>query len=118
MRIPVKKKLYHKYGAIRCERDEIKFPSKLERSCYDYLKLMKEQGKILFFLMQIPFLLPAGYKHLVDFMVFYPNTVEFIECKGRDLAVGQLKRQQVEELYGITVHLVKRAEEIQFITKC
>jgi hypothetical protein len=35
----------HKYGAIACERDGIKFPSKLERNCFDKLKSLKSQGQ-------------------------------------------------------------------------
>ena len=33
-------------------------------------------------------------------------SVEFIEVKGRDLAMGKLKRRQVEELYHIKVKVI------------
>jgi len=101
----------HKFGAIACERDNIKFPSKLERACYDRLKLLQKAGEIRMFLMQIPFRLPSG-KHVVDFAVFTEFEVFFIEAKGRDLALGRLKRQSVEAIYDVDIRVVKSAKEI------
>jgi hypothetical protein len=106
------KKLKHKFNAIRCEVDSIKFPSLLEKRCYIVLKKLREAGKILFFLQQIPFLLPGGKKHFVDFLVFTPSNTLFIESKGRDLAVGALKRGICENLANITIHVVKDPKEL------
>lgn len=102
----------HKFRALRCETDGIKFPSKLERSCYLALKSLQNQLIILFFLRQIQFDLPGGYKHFVDFAVFTPNYVHFIEAKGRDLAVGKMKREQVMQLYSVDIFVVKNAREL------
>ena len=101
----------HKYGAIACERDGRKFPSKLERSVYDRLKLLQKAGEIRFFLMQVPFHLPQG-KHVVDFCVFTDEHVIFLESKGRDTPLGKLKRETTENLYDIDIHVVKNALEI------
>lgn len=107
----------HKYGAIACERDGIKFPSKLERNCFDKLKSLQNQGKIRMLIRQIPFDLPGGFKHVVDFCVFTAEHVLFIESKGRDLPIGKLKRLQVEELNDIPIYVVKDSSEIEKIIR-
>jgi len=102
----------HKFGAVKCERNGIKFPSKLERACYDRLMILEMAGEFKFFLRQIPFDLPGQSIHKIDYCVFYEDYVCFIEAKGRDLPLGKLKRKQVEDIYGITVNVVKSANEI------
>jgi hypothetical protein len=104
--------LRHKYGAKRCERDGIKFPSKLERGCYDVLMSQKDKGLVLFVIRQIPFDLPGGAVHKIDYCVFTKENVIFIEAKGRDLAMGKMKRLQVEELYNVTIHVVTEPSQI------
>ena len=111
----IKRKFKHKYGAVRCERDDIKFPSKLERDCYDWLQILKDQGKIRLFLRQIPFDLPGKSKHSVDFCVFTEENVLFVEAKGRDLAMGKLKRKQVEDLYPVDIHIAKSVSDLNKI---
>jgi hypothetical protein len=49
--------IYHKFRAIRCEADGIKFPSKKERKRYLELKQLQELGEVTFFLRQVPFYL-------------------------------------------------------------
>lgn len=106
------KRLTHKFGAIRCEREGIKFPSKLERACYDTLKLLEKKGEIRFFLRQPAFDLPGGKKHYVDYCLFTKENVIFVESKGRDTTIGKLKREQVEAIFDIDIFVVKKAEEI------
>lgn len=101
------KKIYHKFGAKACKRREIKFPSLLERSVFDYLETLQKSKRIWFFLRQIPFDLPGGAKHVVDFMVVTRDEVLFVEAKGRDLPLGKMKRLQTEELYNIEILVVK-----------
>jgi len=102
----------HKYGARPCAITGIKFPSQLEKNCYITFLSLKEQKKILFFLRQIPFDLVGGAKHQIDFMVFTPSDVLFFEAKGRDLPLGKLKRQQVEELYNIDINVITQPSQI------
>jgi hypothetical protein len=103
------KRQRHKFGAISCERDGKKFPSKLERAYYDKLKVMRESGEVLFFLMQTPFQLPGNVKYVVDFTVFWANgEVSFVDTKGRDTPVSSMKRKQVESLYPVTIEIVKK----------
>jgi hypothetical protein len=105
-------KFKHKFGAIRCERDHIKFPSKLERSVYDVLIRRKDEGAVVLLLRQIGLDLPGGYKHVVDFLVFTEDDCLFVEAKGKDLAEGKRKRIQCEAIYGIVIHVVTKPEEI------
>ncbi len=103
------RKVKHKFGAIRCEADDISFPSKLERSYFNQLKIRQKTGEILFFLRQVGFDLPGGARHFIDFVLFKNDgSVEFVECKGRDLPIGKLKREQVEALYPIEIKIVTK----------
>lgn len=111
-----KKFLKHKYGAVRCETDGIKFPSLLERDCYLTLKNLEKIGKISFFLRQIPVDLGDKVKHFIDFMVVTDENIYFIEAKGQDLALGKTKRQLAEnKMKGIPIHVVHNPGEIMTI---
>ena len=78
-----RKRVKHKFKAIRCESDGKSFPSKLERNYYNQLKLRQQSGEVLFFLCQIPFLLPGKVKYVCDFAVFLADgNVEFVDTKG------------------------------------
>ena len=97
----------HKFNAKPCEADGKKFPSKLERSYYNQLKLRQANGEVLFFLQQTPFQLVGGVKYVVDFTVFLSDgTVEFIDCKGVMTPMSILKIKQVEEIYPIKIKIV------------
>lgn len=99
----------HKFGAVRCERDGIKFPSLLERRYYDALKVRQAQGEVIFFLCQTPFHLPGNIKYLCDFQVFLADgTIEFVDTKGRDTPVSINKRKTVEALYPIEIKVVTK----------
>lgn len=99
----------HKFGAIPCERDGKKFPSKLERSYYDKLLILQKTGEVLFFLRQIPFDLPGKIRYICDFQVFYANgDINFVDTKGKDTALSQTKRKMVEDLYPITIEIVRK----------
>jgi hypothetical protein len=99
----------HKFGAISCERDGKKFPSKLERSYYDKLQILQKTGEIVFFLRQIPFDLPGKVRYVCDFQVFYANgEVSFVDTKGKDTPLSQAKRKMVEDLYPVTIEIVSK----------
>lgn len=102
-----------KHRAVICEADHIKFPSKKHRAHYLLLKAMQQAGEIKWFIREIPFDLPGHYengrvvRHYVDFVVCLPDDrFRYQEVKGRDLAMGKLKRVQVEELYKIKIEVV------------
>jgi len=102
----MKRFLKHKYHAIPQKIDNIRFSSKKEAEYYGKLKILQQNGDILFFLRQVGFDLPGKVRHFIDFQVFWADgNVEFIEVKGRDLPMGKLKRKQVEALYPITIEV-------------
>lgn len=104
-----KNKLTHKFKAISCERDQKKFPSKLERKYYDILKIRQSQGEVIFFLRQIGFDLPGGVRYFADFQVFLSDgSVEFIDTKGKDTPMSIAKRKMVEDIYPIEIKIVKK----------
>jgi len=97
----------HKFHAIRCEMHGKKFSSKAERNFYVKLLEKTTSGDVLFFLRQVPFELPGGVKHFIDFEVFFADgTVEFVEVKGLDTPMGKAKRKMVEDLYPIKITVV------------
>ena len=76
------------------------------------MKILQKAGLFKFFIRQASFDLPGQATHKVDYCIFMQDRVLFIEAKGRDLPIGKLKRKQVEDIYGIQVHVVKKAGEI------
>jgi hypothetical protein len=103
----------NKHNNVICEADKIKFPSKKHRAHYLLLKAMQQNGEIRFFLREVPFDLIGHYengrvvRHYLDFMLCLPDgTYRYQEVKGRDLAMGKLKRAQTEEIYGIRIEVI------------
>jgi hypothetical protein len=104
------RQLRHKYLAKATERDGKRFPSKLEARYYDQLKIRQSAGEVLFFLRQCPIDLPGGVTYRVDFVEFLADgTVEFVDCKGMETPVSTLKIKQVEDIYPISIKIVKKA---------
>ena len=102
-----------KYHAVRQEIDGVKFSSKHEAKVYQDLRARQHLGEIRFILFQVPFLLPGvaengkRTRHYLDFMAIRTDGgIEYIEAKGRDLALGKLKRRQTEEIYGIKIMVI------------
>ena len=96
--------IYHKFRAIRCEADGIKFPSKKERKRYLELKQLQELGEVTFFLRQVPFYLAGGVKYVCDFQVFWSDGhVEFEDVKGMKTSVYIAKKKMVEATYPIQI---------------
>lgn len=71
------------------------------------LKLLKEQGIVTRFLMQVPFHLPGGIVYKLDFLVFWEGwdsgNITWEDVKGMKTAVYKIKKKQVEALYGIKI---------------
>lgn len=103
---------FSKYRAKPTTIDGIRFHSKLESECYLILKSLWENKKISFFLMQVPFRFPNNSKHYIDYCIFMPSVVIFLEAKGKDLPLGKFKREQIESLYNIKIRIVKKPQEI------
>jgi len=96
--------LRHKFNAVRTNVDSFKFASKLEAKRYNELNLLKKDGVILFFLMQVPFHMPGGVKYVCDFLIFWTDgTVTVEDCKGRKTDLYIAKKKIIEATYPITI---------------
>lgn len=99
----------HKFGAIRCTSDDIKFPSKLERNYYNKLKLLQNSGEILFFLLQPRFETGGGTKYTADFLEFWADgSVRVTDCKGVLTKEFVRNKKIVESLYPVEIEVVTK----------
>lgn len=102
----------HKYHAQRTEYNGVKYASKKEANYARELDLKKQAGEIDFWLRQVPLSLPGGIIYRIDFVTFEQvvNTclyeVHWIEVKGFKTSVGEMKRKQAQEIYGINIEVV------------
>lgn len=104
-RAPAAKKL--KYGNKKTVVDDITFDSKKEAEYYCELKLLKAAGRVVTFLMQVPFHLPGNTVYKADFMVFYDDgLVDVVDTKGVRTPLYIMKKKQVEALYPVTIREV------------
>jgi hypothetical protein len=103
------RKNFHKFLNKPTVRDDIRFASKKESEYYERLKLEQEDGRVLFFLRQVPFHLPGGTKYIVDFVEFHADgTVHFIDVKGMSTPAFLLKKKWVESIYPIEIEVVTK----------
>jgi Protein of unknown function (DUF1064) len=94
----------HKYKAHQIKLDEINFQSKKEARRYSELKLLRNNGDVIFFLRQVPFHLPGNVKYICDFQIFWSNgEVTFEDVKGFKTPLYQTKKKIVESLYPIKI---------------
>ena len=101
--------LRHKFGAKRCEKDGIKFPSLLEGRYFEKLKRLQEEGVVTMFLRQPLFDLVGKIQYRADFLVFYSDgTASVIDCKGVETKDFIMKKKMVEATYPIEIEVVKK----------
>ncbi len=104
------------------------YQSKKEAQYAADLAIRKQAGEVAFWLEQVSFPLPGIYTdkrgrkkqavHRLDFVVFShmmdwtgshrlrPLISDFVEVKGFKTPMGELKRKQVEAIYGIQIKVV------------
>lgn len=86
----------------------VRFQSKAEAEYYRRLIQEKICNEITWFIRQTPFHLPGNVKYLADFLVVNTDgSIRVVDVKGHDTDMSRLKRKQVQELYGIKVHVLK-----------
>ena len=97
-------KIKHKFKAVPCAHDGIRFASKKEGKRYLELRALKEKGEIVFFLRQTPFSLPGGVKYICDFTIFWADgSISFEDVKGFKTEIYKLKKKLVEANYPISI---------------
>lgn len=105
-------KIFHKFGAVRCEADGIKFGSKLERNYYLKLMEAKKDGSLIMFLRQVPFHLDGNIRYVIDFVEFWKTEeegaaeIKFTDVKGLATDIYKLKKKLVESEYPIKINEV------------
>lgn len=96
----------HKYNSKETWVDNLRFPSKLEARCYEWLKLRQQAGEVLWFVRQVGFDLGGGVRHKVDFLAaLATGGFDLIDAKGKDIAEGKARRKIVEAKYGVKIQL-------------
>ena len=110
----------NKYSAKAIVVDGCRFDSKLEADRYLYWKNLWHVGAIAWFTRQVPFYLPGRIVWRADFLIATnfsrPSNkavgsgdgVVIEDCKGVMTRVSINKIKQVEAIYGVKVHIVKR----------
>lgn len=105
----MRKMIKHKFNAKPKQVDNKRFDSKAESKYYEKLKLLQKEGKILFFLRQVPFDLPGNVKYYVDFQEFWEDgTVIFSDVKGFETPEFIMKKKMVESLYPVEITIIKK----------
>jgi hypothetical protein len=84
-----------KYGAKRVDG----YASKRERDYAAHLATLKQAGKILDWIEQVPVKLPGGIKYVIDFMTIASDGVRFIEVKGMETDVWKIKMKLLSEAH-------------------
>ena len=87
--------------------DGLRFDSKLEGRCYEWLKLRQAAGDVLWFIRQVPFALGGNVTYRCDFLAVTESVVEAIYAKGFLTALSKTKIRLVEARYPIKVILWK-----------
>jgi len=102
------KRLRHKFGAQRTERNGRAYASKAEARYAQGLELHKRSGQLLFWLEQVPVQLPGKTTYRVDFVEFWADgDIRFVDVKGVETETFKLKKRQVEALYPFEIEVVK-----------
>ena len=92
-------------------RDGIRFDSILEADYYDFLRVLRAAGEVLYFHRQVPIELPGSTRYRVDFLVFWSDgRVTYDDAKGQETAMFKLKKRQAEALYPITIRAIRRGD--------
>ena len=99
------KRARSKYGNIKTPVDGILFHSKIEAKRYIVLKILKKQGIVLDFQMQVVYTFASGIQYILDFLVFWADgTITHEDVKGSILTdVYRLKKKLMQHEFNITL---------------
>ena len=113
VRLPGTGKKPSKYRNVACYEDGYRFDSKRERDCFRWLKTLRRDGIVDYFLRQVPIHIapPGNHKTTattlrIDFLVFYHDErVRYIDAKGKATKGWLDKAAVAENLYGIHIEV-------------
>lgn len=99
-----KSKYNNKKTVVKTFFGDHTFDSIRESEEYVRLDILRRKGLVVLLLCQVPFRLPGKTKYVADFFVRYADgTWRVIDVKGMKTAMYQLKKRQVQEIYGINI---------------
>lgn len=93
--------------------DGMRFDSKLEARCYQWLKTLEAAGAVVCLVRQPSWDIGGGVKYRADFLAVgshWPAGFAVIDAKGYDMQSGRNKRKQLQAKYGIEVELWRDAQ--------
>lgn len=101
----------NKFHARRTEANGRTYDSKKEARYAGDLEMRRRAGEVAAFIPQVslPLAPNSGRRYIADFLVLKPGWekyAEFIDVKGKDTTASKLKRDLLEENYGIKVKIV------------
>ena len=105
----------HKFNAKPTTFNDQRYSSKLEAKYAQRLNTAKEKGELVFWLEQVPFLLPGSLRYKIDFMEFWaPKDGQEIgdiictEVKGMETKDWIMRKKLFESTYPIPLNIVKK----------
>lgn len=103
-------RLKHKFGAIRTTVKGRSYSSKLEAKYALYLNECQKSGKLLFYLEQVPFKLPASLTYKLDFMEFWSDErIVLTEVKGMETKEWITRYKLFQETYPyLELNIIKK----------
>lgn len=97
-----------KYSNARTDYNGRTYDSKAEARYAMGLDMRQRAGEVLYWLWQVPFHLPGKTVYRCDFAVFESDgSAHYVDVKGIETQLFKLKKRQVEELYPVTIEVVK-----------
>ena len=90
----------NKYGNKKTAVDGITFDSKKEALYYQKLKLARQAGELLVFMMQVSIPLPGGIRYRADFIEYWRDgRVRYVDVKGCRTEAYKIKKKLFDETY-------------------
>lgn len=97
-----------KYRNEHCTWQGLTFDSKKEMEDYKAFKLQEASGQIRAVIRQVSFPLQGSTRRIrTDFVIVeHDGRLRFVDSKGFETPEWKLKRQMVEEAYGIVIETI------------
>ncbi len=120
----VKVAVRSKYGAQPQHYQGHRYASKAELAFRMHLDLLKANGRVLWYLFQVPIHLPAGegvrgVRYVMDYLVMLADkTVVAVDVKGRDTDTSRVKRSVASSVVPFKIETVKQERKGGFNWPC
>lgn len=93
-----------KYNNLKTIIDGIVFASRKESQRYALLKVLKDKGEVISFERQVPYVLTAGIKYILDFRVLWKDqSTSYEDVKGFRTDIFKLKKKLMKHCHNIDI---------------